>query len=401
MQFRQLLYLTFASIVLISCDEKKNQAEPDLGFTKIIGSQVFEGEFHPWDIKQLPDDGLFVLASSNTSALKDIHFIKTDKNGDFEWEFSDSSDFKNPVPVIIEKENQFYIFATHQITLTTHLLQIDTESHTLIDLQTYDDFLYPISASEVPNGYIVECFDRDAQRIRLMKLNSNFEEQWRERYSVYEDPIQFNDHLLLSSPLPFFCGHVGTENSASYYFMGGMYNYTLTTMFVNTNDGSLHKRITGFRYDAGVSALLNTNDNNFFLVKHNIVGENSIIPNFEIDLSNGTTLNSQNTDDIPEEIDLQLPTRVRTILKKMTINETEVIVQMTETKSQETLINIYDYDCLLLASKKIGIDTPYLAGNLTSTSDGGLAILSKTYISGRIARIAIVKFSPEEVKVLF
>lgn len=378
---------------LLACDEKDNEAKPEDRFSKIIDSKTYDDEFYPWDIKETEDKGFVMLSSSNNSALKNIHILKTDNKGEFQWELKDSSSFKNPLPVLFQKNGEIYLFAMHQVTLTTHLLKIDMETKTLVEVQVYADFLYPIAANEVPGGYLVECFDRDAQRIRLMKLDGNFNESWRERYDVYEDPVEFNEHLLRSNPLPFFCGHVGTNTSASSYFIGGMYNFTLTTLFVNPNDGELKKRITGFRYEAGVSALLHTEASNFFLIKHNLVGENTVLPSFSVEVTDGTTLNSQNDEDVPEQIDLELPNRVKTVLKKLEIDGKERVVQLTETKNQEVLINVYTMAGDLIFTKKIGLETPHFIGNITTTSDGSLILFTKTLISSRISKLSLTKFS--------
>ena len=65
------------------------------------------------------------------------------------------------------------------------------------------------------------------------------------------------------------------------------------------------------------------------------------------------------------------------------------------------MLNFFDYKGTLLGSKRLGSESPYLAGNITTTGDGGLAILSNTLISGRISRLAILKISAEEVQNLF
>ena len=398
---RRLLWIILPILFFtVSCDNKDNAATPDLGFTKIVGSNEYTGNFYPWDVIQTDDNGFLALSSSNSSAFKNILLTKVDKNGEIEWELADSSDYKNPVGKIFEQNGSLYIFAMQQVTLNTHLLRINIDTKELESVQSYEDFFYPIAASEVPNGFIVECFDRDSERIRLMKLDNNFNEQWRSRYSVFEDPVEFNNHLTLENPLPYFCGYVGTSTSASYYYFGGMYQFTLTTAFVNITDGSLEKRISGFRYDAGVSGLLHTSGNNFFLTKHNVSKETSILPNFEIDIASGGILNSQNTTDIPENVDFEIASDARTILEKMTINNQEILVHATESKNQETVLNFYDLNSNKLASKRIGVDSAYLLGNLTPTSDGGLLVLCHTFIAGRISRLVFIKLPKEEIEQL-
>ena len=388
-----LAYISlFIMVFLISCDAKDNLATPDYGFKKIIGSTKFEGEFYPWDLIETSDKGFLVLSSSNTTALKSIHLFKTDENGDFEFEMADSSSFKNPLPKIIVSGGAYYLIAMEQVTLEAHLLRIDLNNRVLVDEKTYAGFLYPTAIGKTDNGYILQGFDRDAQRIRILSLATNFNENWRERYSVYEDPIQFNEHLLQTRPLPFFCGE-----SSQFYFLGSMYNYTLNVLFVEKADGKLVKRITGFRYDAGISNMLNIRGDEFFISKYNLVGENSILPKFTLDQGSNATINSQNKEEIPEKIDLELPLRAKSILKKITLKDKPFIAHLTETKKQETLLNFYDFDGNLVLSKRFGGDVPYFAGNVITSSDGGLVVLSKTYIAGRIARIVLIKLNKEVV----
>jgi hypothetical protein len=395
MKHLNYLFITLIGCFLLSCDAKDNLAEPQYGFKKIIGTQAFDQEVFAWDLVETEDNGYLTLSTANTTALKQIHLFKTTSAGEFEFEIADSSDFKNALPKIIVSNGKYYLFAMHQITLQAHLLEIDLVNKKLIDKQSYADFLYPTAIEKVDDGYLLQGFDRDNQRIRSMKLSADFAEQWRERYSVFEDPIQFNDHLLQTRPLPFFCGL-----SANYYFMGSMYNYTLNLLFINKSDGKLHKRITGFRYDAGVSNLFHISGNDFFLTKYNIEGETSVLPKFTINQSSATTINSQNVDEIPEKIDLELPLRTRSVLKPIEVNGQKLIVYLSNTKSQEVLANFYDYQGNLVYSKRLGGDIPYYFGNVISGSDGSLIFLCKTYIGGRIPRLVLVKLNPEEVNKL-
>ena len=398
---RYLLYITLLS-VLFSCDEKKNQVSPNYGFTKVVGSTDFEGDFYPWDVVQTADGGFLVLSSSNTSAFKDINLLKLDENGDFEWELNDTSEYKNPLPRLYESNGQVYFFAMHNLTLTTHLLQVDLSGGALINAQTYPDFLYPVATNEVPNGYLLQCFDREARRTRLMKLNANFNEQWQEDYAVNENPPEFDDHLLQESPLPFFCGHVGTESSATSYFFGGMRNFRLSTNFVNVGNGNVQKTIDGQRYDAGISNMLNMTGNNFFIVKYDVVGQNSVLPFLPLVPNDGAIINSLNPDVFPERLNYELPTRVRTVLKKMRVNGRAVAVMATETKSNQMLINFYSpSNGNLLASKRIGVGNPYLLGNVIATNDGGLLVMCKTYVTGRFSRIAVIKIPADDVSEWF
>lgn len=395
---KNIVWLATLLLALISCDSKKNEAIPELGFKKIVGSSEYSGRFYPWDLKETTDNGFISLSSSNSSQFKNILITKIDKEGELEWEIADSSTFVNPVGEIFEQNGSFYIFAMQRVTLNTHLLKINIDSKTLEDVQSYADFLYPISASRVPGGFIVQCFDRDAQRIRLMKTDNNFTEEWRERYSVFEDPNEFNSHLTLENRLPFFTGYVGTENSASYYYFGGMYSFTLTTAFVNTADGSLVKRIAGFRYDAGVSNLLNLSENNFFLTKHNVSKETSVLKDQEIDIASGGILNAQN--DLPENIDFEISSDARNVLKKIRLNNKDLIVHATESKNLETILNFYNESGTKITTKRIGSDSAYLLGNLIPTSDGGLMVLCHTFIAGRLSRLVFIKIPQEEIEQL-
>lgn len=390
-----LLACTF---LFTSCDSKKNEVEPETGFSKIVGSNKYAGRFYPWDVKETEDEGFIALSSSNSSAFKNILITKIDKTGELEWEIADSSTFVNPVGEIFEQNGSYFIFAMQQVTLNTHLLRINLANRTLEDVQAYANFLYPISASKVPGGFLLQCFDRDAERIRIMKLNSSFNEEWRERYSVFEDPEEFNSHLTLENRLPFFCGYVGGENNASHYYFGGMYNFTLTTAFINISDGALVKRMAGFRYEAGVSNLLHLNESNFFLTKYNVSKEASLLRNLEIDITSGGILNAQN--DLPENVDFEISSDARNILKKITLNDRNLIVHATESKNQETILNFYNQQGTQVANKRIGSDSAYLLGNLTPTTDGGLMVLCHTFIAGRLSRLVFIKIPKTEIEAL-
>lgn len=397
---RQLSYYIVLLIFALACDAKKNEVEPEYGFTRIVGSGNFDGEYYPWDIKETSDGGFLILSSSNSTENKDINLLKVNALGEFEWEVNHSTTFKNPLPILIQKDGKIYFFATHRATFTLHLLEVNLNGGGLIDVRSYADFFSPVAASAVPGGYLVQCFDSQARRTRLMRLNGNFNEVWRENYGVNEDPPEFYEHFFLENPLPFFCGYVANGTAAGSYYFGGLRNYRITTAFVRVGDGGVKKLIEGQRYDAGISNMLHLDGNNFFVIVYNNAGENSVLSRVQINPNNGDSENSQTF--FPERIDYELPKRVLTRLKKIVVNGREVVTLGTSTKSNEAAINFYDpASGVLLAAKRIGYRNPYQMGNVIPTSDGALMFVCKTSITGRFSRIALIKMPAEEVAELF
>jgi hypothetical protein len=88
--------------------------------------------------------------------------------------------------------------------------------------------------------------------------------------------------------------------------------------------------------------------------------------------------------------------------RKITANGSENILCGFTTKTKQVALYSYNQSSGSLNGKHIvGYTNPYELCSFNTTEDGGLIVLSKTQVAGRFPRIAITKFSKDEVNTLF
>jgi hypothetical protein len=125
-------------------------------------------------------------------------------------------------------------------------------------------------------------------------------------------------------------------------------------------------------------------------------GDNFFLPVTDIDLNGIGFSGDLEVSNFPE-----LSSNARVILKKLTIQGKEVIIYASDTKSNQLVLYAYDAATeALLDVKYLGQTNPYKIGSFTLTSDGGMAILGKTFVAGRFPRLAIFKLTTDELQAL-
>jgi len=382
-------------LIIFSCNKIK--LDPEAIFTRIYEDPNSDLSYYPLDIVQLTDNGYYILGATaldTTRTWVNPVIIRTDDQGELEWMANIGLPYVNPISNIIESGGDYYLFCMDEISLGTHVLKIDGENHNASLVTTFSDLTYPLAVSRTPdNNFILLSYNRLQRQSVVSKISSSFGVTWKCTFNVNEDAEPFLiDHLIKTGKnLSFFTGTVG-EGAAKAYFANGMYNYTLSLLFVNTN-GDPMGVAQGFRYDGGAVSAISVANNNFALSRKSF-GEHFILPSVDIDINSITTLSNTGGAKLVE-IDADSETRV----KKISIDGKPYLVFAATTNNNQIVIYLYDAVSLELISKKyLGFSNPLNIASIIQTSDQGLIVLAQTKVTGRFKRITTYKIPKEHLK---
>jgi hypothetical protein len=285
-----------------------------------------------------------------------------------------------------------------EITLATYLMKIDLSGGVPEVVQTFNEIIYPLHASINPDfTLILQSYNRDARATALTKLDADFSIDWQHKYEVLDDAEEpIIEHLTrIGTRLPFFTGHVEGSGNSGYYYLNGFYNFTMSLMFVRASDGEMTGVINGFRDKGGISAATYLYNNTFALSRFDF-GDNYLLPQTNINMQSIGFSGDLEVNGFPE-----LATNATVLVKKLTLGGKEIIIYASDTKTNQLVLFAYDAEVgTLLDVKYLGKTYPYDIGAFTPTSDGGLAVLGKTFVAGRFARLSIFKLTKGEVQSL-
>jgi hypothetical protein len=394
--YKRQMMMVFSILLLMlnACDIKKNKVEPGNTFTRVYNNDKTSGSFDPLDIKQTADGGFLILAAEDGW---NTYLMKVDKEGEFIWENKVPSPFVNPVADLIQSGSDYYFFCMDLFSLGTYLLKVDESGASPDTAGFYATTTYPLHGSKVPEGFLVEGYNRDDVATILTKIDHSFNRSWLKQYDVQDDvkDIVISHANRSGQLLPFFTGYTGTQSSSNSYFVNGYYNYNMDLLFVNPANGNITGSLLGYKNQTSMSAISYLTANKF-AVAHFESYKNFLAPSTTINTSSvavTSTMAGIQYNELPDEA------RVR--IKQMTINGTQVVIYASENKSNSIELLAFDKNSgQLLGSKYLGHTNPYKIGNITETSDGAIAVLGKTFLAGRYERLCIFKLSLKESKEL-
>lgn len=359
---------------------------PDSSFIKIFNDEYFESAYIPMDIVQAGDSGYFILSAYDTWYT---YILRVDENGEFMWDYKLEDTYVNPIKGLYYKDNAFYFFCMDDLSLGTYLMKATDQSKAAEVEKVYADIIYPLHSSAVSDGFLLESYNRESYSTRLTKLGADFSSAWHEEYGVEEDIEEsIIGHLTrIGDRLPFFTGQAGNK-----YFLNGYYNYSMSMLFVNVNDGQQTGVINGFRDKSAISSAQYINGNSFALSRFSF-DENIIIPRIDINTSSIGISSDIEGNEHPE-----MTPNATVYTEILNVNGKEIILYATSTKAGQILL--YAYDALngkLIGTHHLGRINPYEAVDFVTTSDGGLLILGNTFVNGRFSRITLIKMSEKEL----
>ena len=171
-------------------------------------------------------------------------------------------------------------------------------------------------------------------------------------------------------------------------------NYTKTLIFANPATGGRDGQVNTYQDDAAISSAVYLDSSRFSISRY-YMGENYILPSVKLDQN--STQGTDNFSDIHVS-ELTADATVRSVTA--TFHNREVVVYASQTKSNSLVLYFFNKaDDKLLATKNVASTNPVNIAGLTSTSDGGLALLAQTYVAGRFPRVAIFKIAPGDIPV--
>jgi hypothetical protein len=390
-----LFFTYFLLLSLFSCNKAK--LNPENIFNKIYDDPNSDLSYYPLDIAQVPDNGYFILGSSSldtTHTWTNPVIIRTDEKGELEWMTNIEPPYVNPISNLMESGGEYYFFCMDDVSLGTHLMIIDGQNQTANLVNSYPDLTYPLAVSKTPdNSFLLLSYNRFTRQSVISKINTSFNITWQSTFSVLEDAEPFLiDHLIKTGKtLSFFTGTIG-ETNANGYYANGMYNYTLSMLFVNTS-GDRTGIAQGYRYDGGAVSAISVQGNNFAVSRQSF-GEHFILPSVNIDLNEISTISNMGGAKLAE-----IKSDSETRIIKITLDGKPFLAFAASTNDNQIVLYLYDANSLELIGKKyFGFSNPLRIASLMQTSDQGLVILAQTMVAGRFKRISIYKVPKEHLK---
>jgi len=391
---RFLNSLCLRGLMLIMCfslaackKQVEQEVQPQTSFTRVYDNALKGGSYDPMDIRQTADSGYLVLG-----ALRDwdVYLLKVDKLGNVQWETQLPEPYVNALTNLFEINRVQYFFCMDQISLKTYLMKVDETGQRVEEVKDFPELSYPLAAHATPEGgFLLQYYNREERSTGLAKINAGFNVVWKNKYAVEQDvegPIVA--HLTRTGDrLPFFAG----ISNNGYYF-NGFARYTFSTVFVNPSDGKQTGIMNGFRDKGAISAALHLGNNRFALARYSF-GENHLHPNEPLNPAAVGFVGDLKENPFPE-----INPSARVVVKQMAVNGQDVVLYAAESKSRQIILYAYAAKTMNLIGKHyLGYGNPYGIAGFTTTSDGGLAILGKTYVVGRYPRICLFKLSKEEL----
>lgn len=389
-----IVFLLFYLSSLLTGCSKKNSMTPDESWVRVYDHSDFNRLFYSLDVKELSNSNFIILASSkmDTTIWPNPYIISTDKEGAALWTV-EVDNYSSPVPSIITLKGENYFFCMDN-SLGTHLLKINTDGSSPTLFKSFASITYPLCASQTSdNKILLTSYDRITRSTVLTCFDSNFSIIWSKEYSGienYEEKVRL--HLTHQGAyFPFFSGEVKTS-SGGYYFVNGFYNFVFSLLFINPANGDLSGVVNGIPYSAAASALIQRNDSSYILARYD---ENQNYINIKPDISFTTISNitAMGGTSWPE-----LDKNSVIVPLKTTLNGKQSIIIGAITRSNQVLLLFFDpLTGLLKTSKYFGSTYPVNLSSVIPTSEGGLAVLTQTFVAGRFSRIQLFKIPPEKL----
>jgi hypothetical protein len=389
---KQRFLVTLLALSLLSCDIRENESvNPSESFLRVFDTQDFGASFEPLDIVQTSDDGFLLLSGTrrNDTNFPGAHIIKSDKDGMFESQQQLSNDFLHPVDQWIELNGQFYFVCMNGLTRAQLVSVTETgDVGEAVALNT----TYPLHVSKSNGNILLLSYDNENKNTVLSVINTEGQTLNSQAFNIgagddVEEPII--DHFNRTGrQLPFFAG---TLADGSYYF-NGFYNFTVSLVFTDLSSTEPSGVVQGQQDDGSFSALRQLSGGDFAASRFNF-GDNFYLPQVTINpsgLISGTDLGG-----IPN---LELIADAPVTMERVMSGSRAIVLFASNTKGGQIMLSAYDEDSgELLAVDYIGFSNPYEVSDIIQTKDEGIALVGKTFISGRFSRVCLIKLSSEEL----
>ena len=396
---RNLLILSSLIIFASGCDIKKSNIASNNNFMRVYDDPNFSASYYPLDMVQTDDNGFLILSGVKLDTAASLwkqspYLLKTDDDGIKIWEARLDLPYVSPVPGILKNQDSYYTVCMDNLTLETQILKIDMNSGTASLYKTLS-VKYPLYAYVTStNDLIILSFDVVTRKSSITKYDANFTEQWQSNLDIVDDiRYQIIDHLnKTAQTFPFFIGEIKENNLVTGYYVNCFINYTLSMVFVDVANGSTKGLLNGYQDDGAVSSAVSL-ENDTFAISRFSFGDNYILPKLYIDINTITSVKDLAGSLIPE-----LNYDAKFISNRLNLRDKDVIVYASNTKDSQIAIYFFETGTTkLLNSKYFSDSNPIEVTSFVKTSEGGLAILTRTFVVGRFPRISLFKIAPEQL----
>jgi hypothetical protein len=385
------LLMPLLLLTILSCsDVKESDINPEESFNRIYNSQDPEDNIYPVDIIQTTDKGYLVVSEVEE---RTVSLLKTDEKGNVVSQ-AIFPELKSPMQGIFKVGEDFYFFCRDEleyaIAVKVNLDSLEQSTQNLLMVN------FPLAVGKTSGGFIIQSWNQEDRATIVTRLNETLNTVGSETFNIEEEIDPFiNNHIMRKGPrLPFLVG----EMAEGQYFFNGYFNNNFNLMFLNSALAATGN-VAGYKTERYVTAL-HTIQSGKFAVTLTATAEdkNYIAPSTDINIRNQSVVSEIPQHQFIPEMSLEIPLTFR----KITANGSENILCGFTTKTNQVALYSYDQASGTLNGKHVfGYTNPYELCGFNTTEDGGLVVLSKTQVAGRFPRIAITKFSVEEVNTMF
>lgn len=400
--------LLFIPVILLSaCLEESSEKVDKKAFTRIYNNREFYSNFYAIDMKPTSDGGYLILGGK-TEVVKEagepqdvntplgIYLLKVDELGNKVSELELADTYTYPIGKLNQVGDSFYFFCM-DAGKNAFLVNVDelAEFSSVIPLST--TLIFPLASGvDNSNSLLLLSYDNDTQESVITKVSTTGGVSGEARfYTGAESPI---DEFVVKhanregTQYPFSVG----QTSSGMYFFNGFIDYSFALVFTNLADNTPDHTVYGQQQNAGFSAVLPV-DGQKFAVSGYSFGFNFLLPTATLTTTGGGSSNVTNIQSsgysFPE---LESNARVKVI--RGTLNEKNVIIYGSNTKSGQIGIYIYDESTgVFLSSKYLGYSNPFEVAALVQTPDGDLVVSGTTYVAGRLPRLCLIKVPKDEM----
>jgi len=382
---KKLIYIyTLVLTFFASCDISKNDVLPTNSFTKIYDDNRFEQEYYPLDIIQTMDEGFLILAEvkNDQSLFTSVYVIKTDALGAILSKTEMSSPFVMPVNGWQKIGANYYFVCMDETTLTAQLIPV-SEAGVIETAIPLNGITYPLVVTGDESNLTILSYDNANSETVISVASTSSQINQQKGYTIgagvdVEKPII--DHLTRNGDLlPF---QVGKTKEGLYYF-NGFYNYTFSLVFTNFGDSPTGV-CQGQLSQGGISAVSSLGNDIFGIARFNF-GDNYIAPTASISTNSITSSTDLEGNTFPE-------IENKSVVSIIDTGTSEEWLYGTSTQNNQVVLYGFNQSTgTILGTSYLGSGNPYTLAAITTTLDGGIAVLAQTSLEGRFPRIALFK----------
>jgi hypothetical protein len=398
--------LLWLFILAFSCDISKNDIKPAEGFTKIYDLDSAQYNHHAIDIEQMPDGGYLFLGYDLQEQASTI-IVRVDNEGKVKWQKNIQTYF-NPISDLMKLGNEYYFVSSRAITFEMVVLKVNDINQQVEEVASLNENKRPLAACATPdNGILIQTYDFIDNQTVIIKLGADFQldasfsNDGKESFEVSEPDLmneRIDNHLTFQGDrLPFFVSYIKSNTGLVSYVFNGVNKYDISLTAISPSTGGIKGSFDGFRYKKVATTYTDLGNGSAAIAKFDGIF-NYFSPSVKLnDLVSGQIFNISDLEPAIKRPEIVAGSEVRS--QMLNINGRNVVVYVADLANNK--IGLYVYDAsngAFIGQKYLGYSFATKLGSITTTNDGGMAILCQTLVSGRFGRLCLFKLSKAQVE---